>query len=273
MPARSHPVRTSLWGRHFRGISTEAKLVHVYVLTCPHRRSEGLFEVSPGHIAVDTGLDVPKVEAALEELHAAGLAFYDSAAELVLDPRALKVSPLRNGHDKDGNPRLDNRIKPAVSHFELLPESPLKAKFVAIADEDSPDLAAAIRQATGDYFEPDTWDDTLAPSEGPSQGPSGGESLAPSSAEHEYEETQSGSGRTCRVMKDGTTPCGAPGRWRHTEDGFIQCDQHRTTPLGGGDLVELEAVSAPPKHSTKQDASPGGAEPVRPNTSRTGGAA
>lgn len=174
MPARSHPVPTALWGRRFRSLSPGAKLVALYALTCPHRRSEGLYELAPAHAAVDTGLEVERVEKALAELTESGLLLYDFDAELVLDPDALRVSPLRNGVTRDGEPRADKRIDPAVRHFELLPPSPLKARFVAIADEASPDLAAAIRAHLGTSWE--------APLEGPSEGASAGASARGSQA-------------------------------------------------------------------------------------------
>ena len=172
MPARSHPVATALWGRRFRDLSPGAKLVHLYALTCPHRRSEGLYELAPAHASVDTGLDVDRVLEALEELTDAGFLMYDQDAELVLDPGALKVSPLRNGE------KPDKRIDPAVRHFELLPASPLKERFVEVAEDASPDLAAAIKARAPD------------PSEGASGGALQGESRAPSREEKSRDELE-----------------------------------------------------------------------------------
>lgn len=242
MPARSHPVRTSLWGRRFRAVSSAAKLVHLYVLTCPHRRSEGLFELSPGHVAVDTGLGFAEVEELLTELHEAGWLLWDPDAELVLDPDALKVSPLRNGHGKDGTPRPDKRIDPAVRHFELLPDSPLKAAFVAVADEASPDLAAAIRQRVGDAIPPSREGPLAPPSEGPSEGGSGGEKKAPSRVESRTSRTEQSrngvvqAGRVCRVAT-----CGAPARWRDPDGDVPFCDDHRGASFE--EAVPLEATA------------------------------
>lgn len=177
MPARSHLVQTSLWGRRFRPLTPAAKLTMFYVLTCPHRRSEGIFEVSPAHISVDTGLEVVRVEQALQELHDAGMVLVDLDAELVLLPDALRLSPLRNGVNAKGDPVADKRIDPAVRHFEMLPDSMLKAEFVKIAEESSPDLAAAIKASLGDTYLPDVW---KAPPEAPSEGPREGSSTGAS---------------------------------------------------------------------------------------------
>lgn len=232
MPARAHQVLTALWGRRFRPVSPEAKLVHLYCLTCPHRRSEGLYELAPAHVAVDVGLTVDRVEEALQELHDAGLLLVDPDNDLVLDPDALRVNPLRNGVNTKG-PVEDKRIKPAVAHFELLPASPLRARFVEIAEEWSPDLAAAIRRRLGDSFLPDPWEaPSDAPSPGPSDAPSHGALQAPSS-EGAFEGASQHPEAPIRCDastsgRDGPPPCAWCGESALVREGVVQ--------VGPGDL-------------------------------------
>ncbi len=152
MPASYHLVPGNLWSHTFRPLSKPAKLLALYLWTSPLRITEGLFVQPVGYIALDTGLTDQQVHAAFGELEKAGLFKYDPDAELVLDTGALKASPLRHKRDadgniavrKDGSLKLDKRVVPAVRKVRQLPESPLKAEFVRLAWEHSPDLAEAL---------------------------------------------------------------------------------------------------------------------------------
>lgn len=153
MPATYHVIPGNVWGRTFRRLSMEAKLTAFAVYTSPLRISEGLFELAAGHLAADTGLTVEEVEEALDELQQADVLRYDHDAELVLIPWALKASPLKHSRDEatgeiatrdDGSQKLDKRIAPAVRKLRSLPASPLKAVFLDLARQYSPDLAEAL---------------------------------------------------------------------------------------------------------------------------------
>jgi hypothetical protein len=144
MPATYHPVAPDVWDRTMRELSTEAKTVRLYVLTCPSRISEGLFRLPVGIIAHDTALTDETVADALDELQAAGLVAYDLDAEVVLDKTALRHTPLRNG--KNGP---DARIVGAVRKFVSVPDSPLKAEALQLAEIHSPDLHLALVERLG----------------------------------------------------------------------------------------------------------------------------
>lgn len=141
MPATYHPVSPAVWDRTMRELTVEAKAVRLYVLTCPTRVSEGLFTLAVGIIAHDVGLDESAVRRALDELEAAGLVAYDADAEVILDRTALRYTPLANG--KRGE---DKRIPAAVKRFEAVPDSPLKAEALGLANAYSPDLHDALVQ-------------------------------------------------------------------------------------------------------------------------------
>lgn len=138
MPAAYHPVAPAVWDRAMRSLSPEAKLVRLYVLTCPTRVSEGLFALPLGHAAHDLGLDVETVMLALEELDAAGLVSYDRDAEVVLDRTALRFTPLKMGRNKrTGEPTPDSRIAGALRQYANVPASPLKLELMRLAREHS----------------------------------------------------------------------------------------------------------------------------------------
>jgi hypothetical protein len=127
-----------------RRLSPVAKLVRLYVLTCPSRVSEGLYQLPLGIVAHDLDLDAGEVEQALDELDRAGLVSYDLAAEVVLDRTALKYQPLRNGSSPTGEVRPDKRITGALSRYEQTPDTPLKDELYLCARRHSPDLAYAM---------------------------------------------------------------------------------------------------------------------------------
>ncbi len=159
-----HAIIGNPWDRTFRALSLPAKVVAFHLQTSLMTRSEGLFLMSTGHIAADTGLPERDVTAALDELNGAGLVDYDADAELILDRRAAKACRLKIGtatvkdangnivRDEDGKPRTlpqpDKRIKSAVAYFERLPASPLKEVFRQLVADNAPALAQALPPPT-----------------------------------------------------------------------------------------------------------------------------
>lgn len=144
MPAKYHPVAPTLWDRAMRDLPATAKLLRLYVLTCPARVSEGLYQLPIGIAAHDLQLPAREIEQALAALKAAGLVDYDPEAEVVLDRTALKYQPLRNGTGPTGEVKPDKRIAGALGRFEQVPDSPLKAELYRCARRYSPDLADAL---------------------------------------------------------------------------------------------------------------------------------
>ncbi len=207
MPARFHFVSPGVWDRRFRELSCEGKVVAFLVWTGRTRLSEGLFELSPGHVAADTGLSVDQALAALQEIGAAGLADYDPDAEVVLDRQALRTNPLRNGLNKEtGEVQRDRRIKPAVQRFEQLPDTPLKATFLELADLHSPDLANAIREDLGLPVPAPPQAPTQGPWHGPTQGPTQGPSREESSRGEQIR-GEARTGNACEVCGDEPCSC------------------------------------------------------------------
>ena len=138
MPARFHTVSPSVWGRELRAASRDAQVVALYVLTCKHRVTEGLYELPVGQVAFDTGMSEAEVLVALEELSRVELVDYDQEHELVLDRRALRDNPLR-GEDK--------RLRGAVRRVEPIADSRLKVELYRLALAHSPDFALALGNA------------------------------------------------------------------------------------------------------------------------------
>ena len=145
MPAKYHAVAPTLWDRTMRELTGPAKVVRLYLMTCPARVSEGLYHLPLGHLIHDTGLKAEHVDQALADLDAAGLVSYDRDAEVVLDRTALKFYPLKHGRDLDtGEVKRNKAMTSAVRLFASVPPSPLKRELYLLAKQYAEDYADAL---------------------------------------------------------------------------------------------------------------------------------
>lgn len=145
MPAKYHQVSPAMWNRNTRRASKDAVLALAYIRSCPHRVTEGLFQLAPEHIAADTPLTVEEAEAALVELVECGEIAYDPLHEHVFDRRALRDYPLKFGLDKKtGEKKPDNRLDPFLTRFDAMPDTHLKQELADVAWETSDALAEAL---------------------------------------------------------------------------------------------------------------------------------
>ncbi len=136
-------VATTLWGsRRFRGLSDQAKVGYVYLLTNKHGNSIGCYELPDGYFCTDVGCSLDELEAMREELLAAGLIEYDAETDCYLILRWMKHNPLQNSdHAAGARKRLD--ALPAGRLKELV-----LAEFEAAqADLDDRLSSAAARKA------------------------------------------------------------------------------------------------------------------------------
>lgn len=150
MPATFHPVTPQIWStKEFRRLSCEGKIVYFYILTCPERVSEGLFNVAPESVAAMTALELTSISAALEELQEVGLVGWDADSELVLDRNALLTSPVPA--PKPGK-KPDGRAIGFAKRFLRLPPSPITEEFLDLAELRSPYLLHVIDEARADIL-------------------------------------------------------------------------------------------------------------------------
>jgi hypothetical protein len=130
-------VSPKFW-RHalVHGWSEDARQLAFYLLTCPHRTTEGLYWLPTGYMASDLAWVTSRVEATLAELEAQDFVRYDAEASIVLMPKAMK-------YQRPDNP---NQVKAAIRHLEELPKTCLFAAFLEAADRYAQPLAQALRK-------------------------------------------------------------------------------------------------------------------------------
>ena len=125
------------------GWGDDMKMLGLYLLTCEHRTSEGLFRLPVEYMAADlSGADglgcdlagawsAERVTKTLADLSADGFVRYDHAARVVFLPRALAYQP----------PENPNQRKAAIKNLQALPQTDLLADFIASAARHCPELA------------------------------------------------------------------------------------------------------------------------------------
>jgi hypothetical protein len=129
------PVSPGVWG-DFNELDHTTMLVYLYVLSCPHRFSEGLYRLPVPYVAADLNLTPQEATEALERLRAARKIEYDSAAGVVFDRSALTVLP----------PKSPEQIKGAIRKLRQVPRTPLLVELHAMAAIHSPLFAEAIEE-------------------------------------------------------------------------------------------------------------------------------
>jgi len=111
-------------------------MLAVYLLTCDHRNSEGLYWLPTEYIESDLALKADEVGARMAHLLETGFAEYDEGAEVVFLPNALKY------HEPKSKPQ----IKGALSALERVPDTVLFPRFLTAAETHAPTLAKEIRK-------------------------------------------------------------------------------------------------------------------------------
>jgi len=125
----------------------------LYLLTCPHRTTEGIYRLPLGYMATDLGWPTvslgarvdatlsarvdARLDAALSHLTAKDFVAYDAKSGVVFLPKALKYQ----------RPDNENQIAPAVRRVMELPETPLIAGLLLAADKYAKAFAQALRKA------------------------------------------------------------------------------------------------------------------------------
>lgn len=108
----------------------------LYMLTCDHKNSEGLFWLPKAYVEADLALEADQVGEQMARLLSEDFIEYDEAAEVVFLPNALRY------HE----PKSERQLKGAISALQRVPHTDLFLRFVAAAETHSPPLAEEIRK-------------------------------------------------------------------------------------------------------------------------------
>ena len=117
----------------------DTRLLALYLLTCPHRTTEGLFRLPKPYIAADLGWSMERLAKPFAKLLADGFIRYDETVSVMLLPNALKYNP----------PENTNQAIRAARAVAELPETPLLREFQRLAEQYSERLAKQLAELFG----------------------------------------------------------------------------------------------------------------------------
>lgn len=134
-------VSPAIWSKQLTklGISLgwEPVVLYFYLLTSPHRTSEGLFRLPLAYIDGDLGIPPNRTKIHLHALEEARYLYWDEENDLILDRNALWVNPCRG----------EKRVPSAIKKLRGLPiSSPLFHKFWLLANAHAEELARALEE-------------------------------------------------------------------------------------------------------------------------------
>jgi len=114
--------------------SDDARQLALYLLTCAHRTTEGIYCLPVGYMATDLAWVESRVVATLAQLLQHGFAQYDDKTCVVFIPKAMK-------YQRPDNP---NGRTSVVRRVAELPKTPLLAAFIDSVDKYSTTLAQRL---------------------------------------------------------------------------------------------------------------------------------
>jgi hypothetical protein len=114
-------VHTSFWSSDtLRGVSDDAKLLALYLLTCQHGNMAGVFRLPLAYAAEDTGWTSERLSNGFETLSAAGWLRRDSATGWTWITKWLKWNKPDNPNQRKAIEKLVSQVPASVSFFSEL---------------------------------------------------------------------------------------------------------------------------------------------------------
>lgn len=144
--------------------SDDARLLALYLLTSPHRNTEGFYRLPKPYAMGDLGWPPERFEEPFKQLLADGFIEYDDAAQVVLIVSAMKYQQCAN----------DNVATAALKRLNELPETRLTSRFRQLAERFDERLAKRLPEQFG-VAAPNTLALSLTQSPSPAKPPTGGE--------------------------------------------------------------------------------------------------
>jgi len=133
MTDRYYKVGPAFWTDHATW-SDDERLLALYILTTPHRSTEGLFRLPVAYMMADLGWSDRRVVRALDALVADDFIEYDNQASVVLIVKALKWQ----------QPSNPNGVKAAVRALRRVPPTVLATRFRELAERFAERLAEGL---------------------------------------------------------------------------------------------------------------------------------
>lgn len=132
-------ISTQFWVHpHRKSLTTEAKLLYVYLISGPHATSLGCYRLSLNYIADDLAWSLSQVKKAIANCERLDLIKYD-AKEWVFIKNFLHVEKVENPNQWRGIKRLFEKVPPDLCFYDQLIKQ-LLIKITFISDAERADL-------------------------------------------------------------------------------------------------------------------------------------
>ena len=135
--AKYFPVSPAIWNKRLLALGPTTALIYCYILSNPHRNSEGLFRLPLAYVIADLEMSREDVLQAFSDLGDEELIRFDGEAEVLLDLNALFLLA----------PTSETQLKGAITKLRQVPRSPLLAEFHKLTIAYAPRLAEAVTEA------------------------------------------------------------------------------------------------------------------------------
>lgn len=113
----------------------DERTLALYLLTSPHRTTEGLFRLPKAYICADLDWTPERLSEPFAQLLRKGFIHYDEAVEIVLITKALKYQ----------SPSNPNQIKAALAQLDDLPHTDLFSLLITVAERYAPTFGKGLR--------------------------------------------------------------------------------------------------------------------------------
>ena len=136
-------LNSSFWiDEKVRAWNSKTRQLALYILTNPHRYSEGLYRLPKYYMAGDLEYKLEEINVLLKKLIDSGFISYDEENSLILIRKALKYDPTKN----------INHQKAAIKVLKELPKSVLFFEFLELAKKYNDSFAKYLEETIPEYF-------------------------------------------------------------------------------------------------------------------------
>ncbi|MDX0513329.1 hypothetical protein GOD47_01410 [Sinorhizobium medicae] len=105
-------ISPAVWrSERFTTLDTDAKLLHLYLISCEHQNSAGCFRLPDGYACSDLGWEMGKYREARDRLIADDLASFDAQTAEIYVHRWFKHNPPMNDKHAIGTRSIIERIE------------------------------------------------------------------------------------------------------------------------------------------------------------------
>lgn len=114
-------IQSSYWTHpDIKLLSTDAKLIGAYLLTCQHTNGIGCFRMPVGYVSIDLDIGIERVSIGLSELYRKGFLEHDETSEYILIPNFLRWNPISNPNSAKARAKEFGSVPSGISIYQSL---------------------------------------------------------------------------------------------------------------------------------------------------------